>query len=73
MAHLTDPASWGRSNADAAVLESLVAEGLLPPNTDPSQPVWIALTAEERGPKPPSGYIVSLARLHERGFGIPAG
>jgi len=24
-------------------------------------------------PKPPSGYVVSLARLHKRGFGVPAG
>jgi hypothetical protein len=24
-------------------------------------------------PKPPSGYVVSLARLHERGFGVPTG
>ena len=25
------------------------------------------------GAEAPSGYVVSLARLHERGFGIPAG
>ena len=25
------------------------------------------------GAEPPSGYIVSLVRLHERGFGVPAG
>jgi len=24
-------------------------------------------------PKPPSGYVVSLGRLHERGFSVPAG
>jgi hypothetical protein len=33
---------------------------------------WIAPTLAEREPKPPSGYVVSLARLHERGFGVPA-
>ena len=24
-------------------------------------------------PKPPDGYVISLARLHEQGFGVPAG
>ena len=27
----------------------------------------------ETDSKPPTGYVISLARLHERGFGIPAG
>ena len=35
--------------------------------------MWIALRAEEVVPKPTSGYIVSLVRLHERGFGVPIG
>jgi len=35
--------------------------------------VWIAPRAEERDPKPPSGYIVSLVRLHERGFDVLTG
>jgi len=73
MAQLADPAPWGRSTVDAAVLESLVAEGLLLPNIDLSRPVWIAPMSEEREPKPPSGYVVSLVRLHKRGFGVPAG
>jgi hypothetical protein len=73
MAQLAEPTPWGRSTADAAVLEMLVTDGLLPPNTDPSRPVWIVSTPEEREPKPPSGYVMSLARLHERGFGIPTG
>ena len=71
MAQLADPAPWGRSTADAAVLETLVADGLLPPNTDESRPVWIAPTPEERDPKPPSRYVVSLAWLHERGIRHP--
>ena len=71
MAQLADPAPWGRSTVDAVVLESLVAKGLLLPNIDLSRPVWIAPTSEEREPKPPSGYVVSLARLHEWGFGVP--
>ena len=54
-------------------MKGLVSDGLLPPNSDPSWPVWIALRAEESEPKPPSGYIESLVRLHEWGFGVPAG
>ena len=73
MAQFAEPAPWGKSTATAAVLEALVNEGLLPPNTDQAPPVWIVLTPEEREPKPPSGYIVSLVRLHERGFGVLAG
>jgi len=73
MAQLADPAPWGRSTADAAFLETLVADGFLPPNTDASRPVWIDPTPAEREPQPPSGYVVSLVRLHERGFSVPTG
>ena len=66
------PVPWGKSIAYRAFLETLVAAGLLPPNTDPARPVWIAPRSETT-PNPPSGYIVSLARLHERGFGVPVG
>ena len=69
---LVDPVPWGRSTADRLYLESLVAAGQLPPNTDPARPVWIPLRSETV-PKPPSGYVVSLARMHEWGFGVPAG
>ena len=73
MAQLMHPAPWGRSTVRAADLEALVDEVLLPPNTDQVPPVWIVPTSEEREPKPPSSNIVSLVRLHERGFGVPAG
>jgi hypothetical protein len=73
MAQMVGLVPWGRSTADQAFLDSLVATGLLPPNSDPARPVWIAPASTEMDPKPPSGYVVSLARLHERGFGIPAG
>ena len=63
---------WGKSIIDPALLTSLVATGILPPNTDPARPVWIA-PRSEMTPNPLSGYIVSLAWLHERGFGVPAG
>jgi len=49
----------------------LVATGLLAPNTDPTRLVWI-VPKSETTPNPPSGYVVSLARLHERGYDIPA-
>ena len=68
-----EPLPWGKFSPTEAVLQALVDEGLLPPNTDPSRPVWIAPRPEESDPKPPSGYVVSLERLHERGFGVPAG
>jgi hypothetical protein len=55
------------------LLESLVANGVLPPNTNPSRPVCIAPTSTEMEPHPPSVYVVSLAWLHQRGFGVPAG
>jgi len=69
---LIDPVPWGRSTADQQYLDWLVATGLLPPNTDPARPMWIAPRSETT-PKPLSGYAISLARLHERGFGVPAG
>ena len=47
-------------------LEALVAAGVLPPNTDPAHPVWIAPGSETESITP-SGYVVSLAWLHERG------
>ena len=50
----------------------MVATELLVPNTNPVRPMWIAPKSETT-PNPPSGYVVSLARLHERGFGVPAG
>ena len=62
----------GKSVDDKAFLQSMVAVGILPPNTDPARPVWIAPGSTEMEPKPPIGYVVSLARLHERGFGVPA-
>ena len=73
MAQIEEPLPWGRSSATEAVLEGLVAERLLPLNTNPSWPVWIPPRPEEIEPNPPSGYILSLVRLHERGFGVPAG
>src|SRR6185436_17390392 len=54
-----------------AVLEQLAADRLLPMNISPERPAWIAPRPEETEPNPPEGYVVSLVRLHERGFGVP--
>ena len=61
---------WKASICDTHYLEGLVAAGFLPANTDRERPAWIA-PGNETVPKPPPGYIVSLARFHERGFGMP--
>ena len=73
MSRPEEPLPWGKSTATAAVLEQLVAERLLPMNSNSERPVWIPPRPEETKPNPPDGYIVSLVRLHERGFGIPMG
>ena len=73
MARIEEPLPWGKSTASAAVLEQLVANRLLPTNTNLSWPMWIPPRPEEVEPNPPSGYIVSLVRLHDRGFGVPVG
>ena len=54
-----------------AVLEQLAADRLLPINHDPVRLAWIPPWPEETEPNPLKGYVVSLVRLHERGFGVP--
>jgi len=73
MSDVQEPLSWGKSTATAAVLEQLVVERLLPMNHNSERPAWIPPRPEETEPSPPDGYIVSLVRLHERGFGVPVG
>ena len=72
MVQYDEPLPWGMSSATEAVLKGLVGDRLLPPNTDPSRPARIPPRAEESEPNPPSGYIVSLMRILEWGFGVPA-
>jgi hypothetical protein len=69
MSDVQEPLSWGMS----AVLEQLVADRLLPVNISSERPVWIPPRPEETKPNPHEGYVVSLVRLHERGFGVPVG
>ena len=73
MSEAQEPLPWGRSTATAAVLEQLATERLLPINHDSERPAWIPPRPEETEPNPPDGYIMSLVRLHERGFGVPVG
>jgi len=71
MSDIREPVPWGKSTATEAVLEQLAADRLLPMNMSPERPVWIALQQEETELNPPEGYVVSLVRLHERGFSVP--
>ena len=73
MSDVQEPLSWGKSTATAAVLEQLVADRLLPVNINSERPAWIPPRPEETEPNIPKGYVVSLVRLHERGFGVPVG
>lgn len=71
MVEMREPAPWKPSSATVHFLGGLVETGLLPANVDGERPVWISLGSDSE-PHPPKGYVVSLARLHERGFGVPA-
>ena len=73
MSDVQEPLSWGKSTATAAVLEQLVTDRLLPVNINSERPAWIPPWPEETEPNPPEGYVMSLVRLHEWGFGIPVG
>jgi hypothetical protein len=59
---------WSRSNMDEHTLQGLVAGSQLTANTDRRTPAWIIALSEHQEPHPPEGYVVSFARLHERGF-----
>ena len=63
MSDVQEPLPWGKSAATVAVLEQLATY----------RPACIPPRPEETEPNHPEGYIVSLVRLHERGFGIPVG
>ena len=73
MLDVQEPLPWGKSTATAAVLEQLVADRLLPVKINSERPAWIPPRPEETEPNIPKGYVVSLVRLHERGFGVPVG
>ncbi|RLN23230.1 RIRE2 orf3 [Panicum miliaceum] len=60
---------YRRSDMTMARVEGLVAKGLLCPLTARGQE-WM-LPRDEMAPSPLDGYVVSFARFHERGFGMP--
>ena len=59
---------WAQSTISEADLEGLVARGMLHPRTAAMD--WIT-PGGERSPSPPSGYIVSFLKFHERGLAMP--
>jgi hypothetical protein len=63
--------SWPFSTIALEDLEALVADGLLRPLSNGSQPKWMA-PASEADPTPPPGYVVSFIPFHYWGFGVPA-
>ena len=73
MSDVQEPLSLGKSTATEVVLQQLVDDRLLPLNPNSGAPAWISPRPEETEPNPPAGYVVSLVRLHERGFSVPVG
>ena len=71
MSDVREPLPWGKSTATEAVLEQLVADWLLPMNINSERPAWIPPRPDKTELNPPEGYVVSLMRLHEQGFGVP--
>jgi hypothetical protein len=53
-------------------LNELVNGGLLAPVGEGTYPTWMVPPASDREPNPPYDYVVSIIRLHERGFTAPA-
>jgi len=62
---------WRPSSMTEHRLLELEKEGLLRPRTSSSRPDWIAPAADHREPRPPKGYVVSLAKFHRHGLGSP--
>jgi hypothetical protein len=69
---IIDPLAWERSTVTRLALSQLVAGGQLAANEDGRPVEWIVPSERERAPNPPSGYVVSFVRFHERGFMAPA-
>jgi hypothetical protein len=69
---IVDPYAWERSMVTRLVLNQLVTAGQLAVNEDGRPAEWIVPPARDQEPNPPSGYVVSFIRFHERGFAVPA-
>jgi hypothetical protein len=69
---IVDPYAWERSTVTRLTLGELVSAGQLAANVEDRPAEWIVPPAGDRTPNPPSGYVVSFTRFHERGFAAPA-
>jgi hypothetical protein len=69
---IVDPYAWERSTVTRLALGELVAAGQLAANVEGRPAEWIVPPAGDHVPNPPSGYVVSFTRFHERGFAAPA-
>jgi hypothetical protein len=69
---IIDPFAWERSMVTRLALNQLVTAGQLAVNEDGQPAEWIMPPARDHAPNPPSGYVVSFVRFHERGFTAPA-
>jgi hypothetical protein len=69
---IVDPYAWERSTVMRLALGELVSAGQLAANEEGRPAEWIVPPAGDHAPNPPSGYVVSFTRFHERGFTAPA-
>jgi hypothetical protein len=69
---IVDPYAWERSSVTRLALGDLVSAGQLAANEEGRPAEWIVSPAGDHAPNPPSGYVVSFIRFHERGFAAPA-
>jgi hypothetical protein len=65
---IVDPYAWERSSVTRLALGDLVSAGQLAANKEGRPAEWIVPPAGDHAPNPPSGYVVSFTRFHERGF-----
>jgi hypothetical protein len=65
---IIDPLAWERSTVTRLAQNQLVTAGQLAANEDGQPAKWIVPSGREQAPNPPSGYVVSFVRFHERGF-----
>jgi hypothetical protein len=69
---IIDPFAWERSTVTRLALNQLVTASQLVANEDGRPAEWIMPPGRDQAPNPPSGYVVSFVRFHERGFMAPA-
>ena len=71
MSDVREPLPWGKSTATESVLEQLVADRLLLMNISSESRRGFPRGRRRPSRTPPEGYVGSLVRLHEQGFGVP--